>query len=301
MKKLYFLLTVLLLAAPAFCAVDVNCTADGNVVTVTYDATADGVLPRAFGLDITVDNGATIEVLDYADPNFWVHPGSIVITDGDVTDEGSAVAPNTDPGALGGLGTGGVTIEMGSLYDGNDPCHTTGPDLSGVLLVFKCDSSGADANVIIAGNAARGNVVLETTDEATVNYGTCKVVFAEPECLKASAPEYAEWDAWGKPACWCYQRQCRGDASGTKLGFWVQLADLNILKSAWYKSDALLAGIPNGICADFNHAKLGFRVQLADLNILKTYWYKADALTPCCDADGDCVLDAGDKYNFWTN
>jgi hypothetical protein len=119
------------------------------------------------------------------------------------------------------------------------------------------------------------------------------MLFTDPECLKRTASEYGDWAAWNKPKCWCYTRQCRGDATGTPLGpYWVQLADLNVLKSGWYKVDTVLATIPNGICADFNHAALGpYRVQLADLNILKAYWYKVESLVPECDPT---------NYNFWT-
>ncbi|MHC4691919.1 MAG: hypothetical protein ACYS67_04185 [Planctomycetota bacterium] len=56
---------------------------------------------------------------------------------------------------------------------------------------------------------------------------------------------------------------------------------MNVLKSGWYKVDTVLATVPNGICADFDHAALGpYRVQLADLNILKTYWYRAESQVP---------------------
>jgi hypothetical protein len=57
------------------------------------------------------------------------------------------------------------------------------------------------------------------------------------ECLKYSAVGYADWKLalWNRPKSWCFARQCRGDATGSKTGFWVQTNDLNILKSA-YKS-----------------------------------------------------------------
>lgn len=120
-------------------------------------------------------------------------------------------------------------------------------------------------------------------------------------CLSSNAPEYNDWVNWGEPDCWCYKRQCRGDSDGTKIGLWVYTSDLNLLKSSYGKTDTQLRGISNGICADFDHAKTGFRVYTSDLNILKSYCGKAETSVPCCDANKDCTLDAGDKYNFWTN
>jgi parallel beta-helix repeat protein len=95
----------------------------------------------------------------------------------------------------------------------------------------------------------------------------------EADCLiggVAHANEHADWVAWGKPDCWCYARECRGDINGLKTGpYWVQLLDLQLLNTAYNKTDSQLAAIPGGICADVNHKKnLGFRVQLLDLQEL---------------------------------
>jgi hypothetical protein len=123
------------------------------------------------------------------------------------------------------------------------------------------------------------------------------------ECMKNTDPNYAVWSTWGKPNCWCFKRQCRGDADGVKTGgVWVQTYDLNLLKSAFNKADTIVKNIPNGICADLNHAKTGgVRVQTLDLNILKSFFNKAESSVPCCDFDKNCIFDANDKYNFWTN
>jgi hypothetical protein len=281
MKKICFLLATLLLAAPALCDINVTCDSNGAEVTVSYEST-DSNLPRAFGLDISIDSGATIESIDYNDPNFWVHPGNIVITDGDVTTEGSPVAPNDAPGAQGGLDTGAMTIEMGSLYDDEDANHPDPPALSGVLLKF---TVSGDCNVTIAGNAARGNVVMEDTTEATVSYTGCTVT-AETECY--TGPDYAEWVAVGKPDCWCASinpRQCRGDTDGateTKGNYWVYTNDLSNLMSAWGKPLASMSG--DEICADFNHdseTKGNYRVYTGDLSTLMTNWGSASTPADC--------------------
>jgi len=132
--------------------------------------------------------------------------------------------------------------------------------------------------------------------------------FRVEECLKSSAAEYSIWTNanWNRPSCWCYQRNCRGDADGIKTGlYWVASPDLTILKAGYGKTDTVLktissGGVP-GICADFDRAKTGlYRVASPDLTILKTYYGKSAANVPCCDiAPTDCTLAAGDKWNFW--
>jgi hypothetical protein len=129
------------------------------------------------------------------------------------------------------------------------------------------------------------------------------------DCVKITAPFYNDWvgagKPWSKPDCWCYQRQCRGDANGSAVfGKWVTSADLDILKSVYNDSLTDVLNTPGGICADFNHlAVFGKPVTSADLDILKLYYN--EGTVDCCDDDGtpgDCVLDASDPaYNFWTN
>jgi hypothetical protein len=178
MRKLCFVLTALLLTVPAFADISITCeqagVSDPNV-EISY-STSDGNLPRAFGLDISVDSGATIDSISYTDPCFWVYPGTIDISGGTVNSYGTPVAPNEAPGAQGDLGSGAITIEMGSLYAAEDPNHTGPPAGSGVLLTIVVS---ADCNVTVSGNAARGNVVLENTDAAVTDLpSSCEVTLA---------------------------------------------------------------------------------------------------------------------------
>jgi hypothetical protein len=123
----------------------------------------------------------------------------------------------------------------------------------------------------------------------------------EVECLiggVAHANEHADWVAWSRPDCWCYARQCRGDINGKKtLVYWVQLLDLQLLSTAYYKTDAELALVPGGICSDVNHKKtLVYRVQLLDLQELTNYYNKPEEQVPVCDQE---PITTG-PYNFWT-
>ena len=122
------------------------------------------------------------------------------------------------------------------------------------------------------------------------------------ECVKSDAPFYAEWvgagKPWARPNCWCFQRQCRGDVDGYKVGlFRVQASDLSIFASAFNKADLKLT--QTSICADLDHKKVGlFRCQADDLSTFAAYFNKADLKVPPCPIDWDG--DSDDDYNFWT-
>jgi sulfatase modifying factor 1 len=136
------------------------------------------------------------------------------------------------------------------------------------------------------------------------------------DCFSSTSPAYADWLAFGSPDCWCYERNCRGDANGKgegalKCGYkQVYLMDLNILSMAYN-----IAEPPKGpgigslgidevpaICADFARDREGStktsfkRVYLHDLNIL-TQWYgkyepplgPGIPLCPLTTAGGDIV------------
>ena len=316
MRKLFILLAVLI-ATPAF-ALTVTLVDNGNgTVNVNYAAVGDANQPRAFALTVSVSGGAVIDGVTPAkigesistSKGFGIFPGTININDvnGHVNSYGTPVAPDGDPGAGGtGIGTSSVVLELGSLYVG----ATNAPATSGTLCTISIDCNGATGVNVTAveEDQYRGGVVLEDSSSASVTISLVTVCPAPVDCLKNVNPSSptAEWLAWvdfGKPNCWCYKRQCRGDADGIKSGpYWVAASDLNLFKLAYNKSDTILKTITNGICADFDHIKSGpYRVAASDLNIMKTYYNKAETIVKCCDLDENCVLAAGDKWNFWTN
>jgi hypothetical protein len=102
---------------------------------------------------------------------------------------------------------------------------------------------------------------------------------------------YVNWVTLGKPACWAYPRQCRGDYDGKKGGpYWVSSTDLTSLRAAYNKS-TLPAG---GTCADTDHKKGGpYWVSSLDLTTLRTYYNKAEASVPVCGTPG------GADANYW--
>ena len=301
MKKMIFVLAVLIIAAPALAQqVVISCAdADNGVCVVSFDATgADPNLVRAFALDIVVDSGAKIiDVDDSVNADYIIFPGSIVITGGAVSSYGTAKGdPNLYAGTL-GLDPNGMTVEMGSLYYPPGPGSVNAPAKLGELLRFTVD---ADCNVSISANAARGGVVMEDSSSPTSNLPCavcCSMTLAPTDCLNSSAPGYTDWSSayWAKPDCWCYERQCRGDIDGKlTMGKWVQAKDLTIFRNAFLLADADLKLVANGICADLNHKKdMGKRVQAKDLTILRTYFL--EATVPSCD---QAPIITG-PYNFW--
>lgn len=297
MRKTIVALLVVMLTAPAWAnvAITVVDLGDGKV-GIDYSGTE---LVRAFALDITVDAGVIEAISDFAigDDNFGygIFPANFsrnIVVDpvtGEVSDWNVAgytpVAAADDPGALGGLGTDGITIEMGSLYD------TKAPPLSGRLCVITCSEA---CKVTVTTNATRGNIVLEDASEATVDLtGATDVQIAGLGGYTGPQPE--QWRAVGQPDCWLSSinpRQCHGDADGLSQGknkFWVSTNDLDVLISAWNKTFEQLQGQMVGeiplICADFDHLAQGknqFRVSTNDLDILIANWQAADSPAPDC-------------------
>jgi hypothetical protein len=181
MKKILFVLAILLIANPTWAGLTIEAeqVGDTNTVRLTYDMDdTDPNLPRAFALEISLsqENDANIGAVTTVHPEFHVYPGSIVITGGVVTNQG---APDTERDA------NSIVVEMGSLYAAEDPCHTSPPAENGVLLEFMVQNN-QDCHVNLAQNAIRGGVVMEDTGQVfSPSYVTlieCDVVFPPEGC-----------------------------------------------------------------------------------------------------------------------
>ncbi|MCH7558069.1 MAG: hypothetical protein IIB56_11505 [Planctomycetes bacterium] len=295
MRKTFFVLVVAMLTTPMWAAVTITATDLGEGVVAIDYSSDETMLVRAFALDITVDAGTIDAISDFAvgDDNngYGIFPANFsryITVDpatGEVSDWSvagySPVADGNDPGALGGLGTNGITIEMGSLYD------TKAPATQGRLCTVTCSET---CLLTVTTNATRGNVVLEDASEAAVDLtGATNVQITIGAIASYTGPQMEEWVAVGKPDCWCANinpRQCHGDADGTSQGenkYWVSTNDLDTLIAAWSKPLELLTG--NQICADFDNLSQGenkYRVSTNDLDILIANWQLADAPAPDC-------------------
>ena len=285
MRKITFALILAMLTSPVLADISIS-VADlgGGKAAIEYSGTERA---RAFALDIMVDAGTIDAISDFAvgDDNngYGIFPANfsrhitIDPATGEVSDwaiEGyTPVADADDPGALGGLGTNGITIEMGSLY------ATNAPELSGTLCVITCSEA---CNVTVSLNATRGNVVLEDATEAVVNLPVEPTPVGAVAVGSLTGPRSAQWLSVGQPACWLNPRHCHGDADGKAQGpenYWVSTNDLDILIAAWNKTYEEIGGQAiNGvplICADFDHEAQGskqFRVSTNDLDILIANW-----------------------------
>jgi len=291
MRKISLILLVLLMAAPVWAngEVLITCSVDGNEVTVHYNATTSRKV-RAFALDITVDSGVISDVNDKVNPDYTIYPGSIVITGGVVTDDGNAVADPCDypSDTQPGVGSGGITVEMGALY--SPPDDANGPPWEGDLLTFRVSEN---CHITIEENGVRGGVVLTdptllSGEDFDVNAPGCDAIL---DCFPSSYTTYNDWVTMGSPDCWCAKPigsgyQCDGDADGATYGYQkyrVFSPDFNILGANWKKKidDPTLDP-----CADFDHKPYGYqkyRVFSPDFIILVNSWKAKDT-----DLPGDC-------------
>jgi hypothetical protein len=300
MKTLAFFAVLAVAAGPAWAAVTITATDLGEgVVAIDYDASGETELVRAFALDITVDAGVIADISEFkvgvsvaGDPGFGIFPANFsryINVDpqtGDVDDWTPAgytpVADGNDPGAQPGLGTAGITIEMGSLYDGDSNKPGKQGHLCTLTVTENCTLS-------LALNATRGNILLENGEGAEVVLDGTAVVM---DCFPSTYSTYSDWVMLGKPNCWCGPPsgsgyQCDGDGDGKDSGipfrYQVFTGDLAAFLVGWRKKSEEL----EDPCCDFDHKDSGipfkYRCFTADLGILVTNWKKKAAELP-----GDC-------------
>lgn len=304
MKKMVLALAVLLLATPTWATdVAITCTDEGGgVVRIDYAVTGSPKV-RAFALDITVDAGTIDEISDFKvgesvadDKGYGIFPANfsrfitIDPNTGEVTtwnvNDYTPVADANDPNALAGLGTNGITIEMGALYYPADDNSPNTPDNTGTLCKIKVSES---ANVSISENVTRGGVVLTDPSVApNVQVTSGAVTLGHVDSFPSNYSTYNDWLTLGKPDCWNTKYQCDGDADGETSGlpfnFRVYTGDLALIVDNWKKTIDEPTLNP---CADIDHKDSGFpfnfRVYIADLAKIVANWKKTDA-----DLPGDC-------------
>lgn len=185
-----------------------------------------------------------------------------------------------------------------ALADTNEPNCYIPPLCDPVPDVVGMAQADANAAIIAAGytvgsigsqaSAEPDGEVLsqDPVDGATPGCGSAvDIVVSDYECYFGQA-DYAQWEMAGKPTCWCYPRQCYGDADGLKQGskiggyYYVGSDDLDIMIPAWLVKD-----VPKGpgisaadACADFDHLRQGskiggyYRVGSDDLDIMIGTW-----------------------------
>jgi hypothetical protein len=249
MKKIAFILVAFFAVAPAMADVEIYCTAGPgpNDVTISYDASSEANLVRAFALEISV-NGDEVVICEVncVSSDYYVYPGSISIdAGGTVTDWGSCACSGSYPGTPDEPNH--KTIEMGSLYVGEANEPASSGDL--VFITVSGCAGGTNPVVSIVENAIRGGVVMENPQEVvtvTINDG-CEVPV---------------------PVCWCATCQLASECAGHSSGDGtcdgqINLADLFALKAAF---GASAPWTDPECCSDYNNDQ---SVNLGDLFVLK--------------------------------
>jgi hypothetical protein len=171
MKKIVFLLAVLAVGACASAAVRIIVENQNGLASIKY--ATDGEKVRAFALDVRLSSGTFTGISGFikgestaAHPGYGIFPArfsqyvTVDATTGEVSswdaNEYCPLADPCDPGALGGLGTGGVTLEMGALYSPADGS----PNAPGNIGTLCTLSLSQGAQVTVTENAVRGGIVL---------------------------------------------------------------------------------------------------------------------------------------------
>jgi hypothetical protein len=182
MRKVVFVITVLILGVSASAAVRIIVENDG---TIKYENT-NGEHVRAFALDVTVSKGTIDDVTDFvvgestaANPGYGIFPAAFSQFIEVDAETGEVIAwdvndykPVADPcdcpdDTLLGLGTSGITLEMGALYSPAGDDSLNAPGDTGTLCKLVLSDA---ADVTVTTNTCRGGIVLtDPTQEAVVD------------------------------------------------------------------------------------------------------------------------------------
>jgi len=227
-------------------ALDIWCTYDVNLVTISYDATGDDPPIRAFALDIRLEGDGIISDVTCLShqSGYQIYPGSIRIdASGNVTDWGSCRCSGDYPGTLDDANA--MTIEMASAYEPGvdpDPCDVY--DL--VSFIVEGSYGPLPPEVTISVNVIRGGCVDEEAGVVTPSITGC-----------GFPPWHYCWDV----------EECAGQpvGDGTCDGI-INFSDLIQLKQAFGTSK----GQANyNCCADYDHNET---INFGDLILLKQHF-----------------------------
>jgi hypothetical protein len=316
MKK-WIMILVLAVSVPAMASVNFTATDAGSGKLQIAYTTTDGDLPRGVALKVSLSDGAVVDTSPWNSPIAIVDPMFNAFPDYAYSypqnfqvGNGHPLAKATEAGVL-TADTSEFSICMGVLDQAGS--QMPGPASSANLITIQLKmGSPYKTTVTITGDTLRGPAsgvvgsVLTSNLPISVLVGNGGCM----ECIKCTSPIYNDWVKFGKPACWCYARNCKGDADGLKqgsavTGYWhVGTNDLQCLVRAWQVKEPPkgpgIPSVPNGICCDFGRDSQGstvtgyWRVGTSDLNILVANWQvkeppKGPGVSICLD------------YNFFVN
>ncbi len=321
---------MLAMAAPLYAGREIRFSFTDNwdgTCTITYDVNEPDVAPVAMGLTVQVTSGAPITSVVLEDENDFME----IFMDAAFTMEDPC--DPCAPGYTYGAGTPIALVDapgeaqLALPWDPCDPCTVTAND--GALFAISMGGLGGEfaktkeppkSGSITLGsdggtqfelyvNAVRGGIIGEDGDPLIPlglddgpakqggGRGRMSECYGEADKRAQQGVGVGVGTTWynsGKPICWCYPRQCHGDADGQSVGGafagyrFVQDNDLGIMALAWLVKD-----VPKGpgivgeshptlgrklVCADFKHNKVGGafagfrRVQDSDLGEMALHW-----------------------------
>jgi hypothetical protein len=312
--KRWMAIMVLVVAVPAMAIVNFTASDIGSGKLQIAYTTTDGDLPRGVALRISCSDGAVVDTT----AQVVVNPAFNTFIDYAFSQgisyqigQGHPLAKATEAGKL-EADASDFSVCMGVLDQAGG--QAAGPASTNNLILLQLKGVGCPTTVTISADTLRGPAsgvvgsVLQSNLPISIQiWNMCG------ECLKTSAPSYNDWVKYGKPACWCFARNCHGDADGKSQGipvtgiWYVGTNDLQCVVRAWQikeppKGPGVLS-VPNGICCDFKRDQQGiaatgvWRVGTSDLNVLVANWQVKEP--PKGPGVPDCI--ATGYYNFFMN
>lgn len=320
MKKVVCLIAVLALTAGVYAQnVTITAAVDGDTITLGYDATGSAAMPVGFSFIVdagTASLAAAGDVgladsffdvfIDFASDDPAAYQAGVIAEGQEATGIWSVAHPIAKADGAGAAAFPATVFAVSAA----ELANVAGIQATGTICTLKMTGTGT---VCFSEDTLRGGVVDAT--------GAAMAVTFDPECVNVPGgevpcfvgqPQEAYWVSVGSPECWCWPRQCHGDADdfGQGKSPYAPVAsyDLDVLKVAYGKTTAQLLADPTitvgghavaKACADFTrsiHGKAPNQAPVAspDLDILKSYYGKTTSLVP-----GDCA--PANRKAAWSN
>jgi hypothetical protein len=186
----------------------------------------------------------------------------------------------------------------GDVWSFNTNIMCVVPNVVGMTqanAITAINNAGLVVGTITDGNGGTTPIGSVYDQSPTPGVATCDTpvnINVAAYCMKSTHPDYTFWVLHGKPKCWCYAKQCRGDINGAMEGpFWVSQRDKVIFMQ--YLGQFMDPPPPSlfpGPCADLNHIQEGpFWVSQQDKVIFIQY---LSQMIPPPDCDSTHI-------NFW--
>lgn len=221
MKKLIFVLALLLIATPASAKITFEFEASEepwmdeedpnfsfNEGYVFYDANGESGLVRAFALKLTLDDpNAFIDWIwreGRTGDQYWVSPSNTSVSEGEVDGGGLIAEDDSDLGGEEGLAF--AIIEAASLYAEDE----NSPDVNGGFFGISVGGdAGSEVCITLTGEPLRGGgAIKEDVSPAAIQqlgeWCLDLPLLSDLECNGVLTMEQLDaWYGWGEPDNWC--------------------------------------------------------------------------------------------------